>query len=310
VAVLDLVAAVNRIASRLSGDLARLRAKVLELAEQLRADGLLSTSYCVEPGSISYAGVDGWRGLLGYIAATPVYGVRVVRVEEGKLADTTHDAIYAPGMGEREAEELAMIRMLLVEAELASRSSAKVVVIDGPVVDPPWDPSRRLSVAIARDYHALRASLLSRIVRRGGILIGYAKLFQGYALAKHLGLEGSIGDAELATLILGEVLRNEPNKCYALLGPFRPQQPAIDYYVELDLVTYYVMASWWQSARRVEVPGKQVEAALTSLFGLTPRGLAHPLPVILAHRVATPPRSWLAAARALLAKTTLHLSHG
>ena len=308
----SLALAVAEVARKLESNVRELVAWASRAARELADRGLVELLSCEDRRDASWAGVDGWYGLVGRVGLTPVYYYRAVAVAGGALAGSRDGIVYSPGSPEDEVHELASLAALMAEAVLARElEGVEVVVVDGPLADPPHEPRGALARSRLPRYHARRAGLLRDLVRRGVLLLGYAKRLSGRALASVLGaLPAQLGDAELATAVLGTALREARSSCFAVLGPLPLASPAAEHYAALRPAVYYVMARWWASARRLEVPRGQADDALALLPSLVPRGLEHPAPVLLAHRLAAPSPAEIEAARMILARVTSHLLPG
>jgi hypothetical protein len=236
-----------------------------------------------------------------------VYAVRAVRVEPGSPTACEEDVVYASGADD-EVKEYASLRMMLAEARLASTASASLIVMDGPVVDPPFEPRSAQALNATPRYHEVRASLLSSPLRRGAVVVGFAKRAGGLTLLRAVtGWDiALLGDGEAAYLILSRVIAVR-RWCGALIGPLDPPRVR-PYTLYRGLRLIYLLLAWWDRVARLEVLGGDPLEAATALARLTPRGLPAPVPVMLAHRAASvPARSVRALTQKLVALLpTLH----
>ena len=287
-------------ARRLYADIERARREGERLLEHLEERNLVVRVKL--GGSARAVGID---GSLATVLATPVAHVFIARavavtVEGGVLADYW-DAVYEPTGVREQAQVRATLRML--ELELRALADALrtglPVVIDGPIVDPPYTPSDPEAAELAGSLHSRRATILRRL--RGVPVIGYVK-----SEAPRGGpvLAGVRVNAVTAATVLAAAADDGEAAC---LGPL-PLNPLPVAYAGLNLAAGYVYLPWWDLARRIEVAGADFAAACRLIASLTPAGLEHPAPVALAHRLSGIPAHVARAVRQLVASqvATLH----
>ena len=229
-------------------------------------------------------------------------GVDVETMYTGYFVDVVH------GINEDVVRGVAEDVMMFLETQSLERitdfGDGIAVFIDGPLMDPPrtlLEESAKLfekmgcSEAHSR-YHEWRAQVLSRAVKRGALLVGYVKrpgsdklLLRVLNSCAEDYAELFESDDELTALMLVA----QPELRNFFLGPIEyPQEhPLYEIYREkgLRIVTAYTIPPGRMRPVRVEVPVIMSNAedavikALALVRTLTPQGLQHPLPVILAH---------------------------
>ncbi len=280
----------------------RLRSEASRLAARAEREGLLRRLDHVEPPG-SYAGVDGWLARVYTVYSQAVYYTRAVAVymlDGSEDLGVLEDLILLPVEGGYEdCDEAAEYTMMTMEARLVLESSGRVplVMVDGPLVDPPREPRSQLARRLHSNYHPSRAGLLREASRRA-LVVGYVKKPRGERLLAPL-LEWRGYDLEVATVVLQTVAGEE----VVMLGPIELAGGVYDAYrlYGLRLCTAYTITPWWQYARRVEAECGRIEEAVALVHALTPRGAKHPVPVQLAHQEANRGREALGTLRSMLA---------
>ena len=297
-----LLRAAAELVLRIRRELEEVRRRARSFAEWLEANHLLHVvSSCPSRAYDEVAGVDGWLAEMASLHSIVVYGVRAVRVAVGedtaRIEELFEDAVTHVGVGEEDVKELAQYHMMLAEARLARNASQPVVMLDGPLIDPPLPPRGQPTRRLLGNYHVVRAQLL-REALTSRLVVGYVKTPKTTSLSRLLGFKG-LGDAELGELILSEIISD--GACGAWIGTLKPTAPVLDYYEPLGIGYAIVKLRWWKGVRGVEAPAKLMEYALNVVAGWTPKGVQHPVPVLVAHHKASAPRNLIEGFRMLLA---------
>ncbi len=213
---------------------------------------------------------------------------------DSKWRMVLEDLNYYPlEYGVEDADEAAEYDMMAMEARalLEASSHAELLVVDGPLVDPPREPRGGVARVRHKGYHKLRATMLSKAFRRT-LVVGFVKKPRSERLlAPILGWRGY--DIDAATTVLEEYRG-------FMLGPIRLRGGVYSEYESLGICTSYIMAPWWPHAARVEAPCSRIGEACSLLLALTPKGSLAPIPVQAAHQLASIGRSGVEGLRRAL----------
>ena len=304
-----LLEALERAASRLREALA----PALRLGEQLLREaferGLLHPLEPRPPSSTVYA-VDGGaaRAVLGAGLAAVLHAAAVeYEPQQGAIVGERHLAsvVTVPGLGP-EALEAIETAMIALETLLASSLPANgLLVLDGPLADPPWVPRATellgaVAGQLASDHGAEAVETVHRIheMRRrlftGRSSVGVVKRLTGSLVLQALAPREEaavVGDDPAARGMLAALRRRGEQRPHCV-GPV-PLGGGV-YQAYPGLHTCLVLDPRGPGFYRVEALGARacVEAA-EALAGLTPPGARLPLPVMLAHHAARAPRRLL-----------------
>ena len=191
---------------------------------------------------------------------------------------TPYDSIEARAAIE---DAMSVYETLILEKMLEEADSETLIVLDGPIPDPPRHvPLSRLTLQLVGDilkdkddYHSWRASVVLHAANRGGVA-GYVKRPGGIKwLASSIGV--ALDDQFIAEAVLnpGEYIRPR----------IAPLAHPLDAYKELYYT--YVRVSDATIARIDSIGALGATRAAECLL-LLPRA-KHPLPVIAAHKAAT-----------------------
>lgn len=240
-----------------------------------------------------FIGVDGGLSLytgsvlsVGVVKAAAVViearngGLRITSVEKhGPMyftLPTPYDSLEVRTALE---EVMSYYETLMLEKLREHVDSETLVVIDGPLSDPPRVvPLSPLTPQLVRDenlldYHHWRASIIRDLARRGGIA-GYVKRPSGIKwLSAELGVDVEDSIVAKVTLREGEYTRPRP-------API--SQPPLEAYT--DMYYSYVKASRGNIAR-IDSIGALGAANAAECLLLIPAAI-HPLPVTAAHEAA------------------------
>ncbi len=189
--------------------------------------------------------------------------------------------------------------------------------IDGPIVDPPRDPTEQGSRILNErynitDYFEFRSKPFIEAFNYidHTFLTGYVKVPRNDRLLKDaftkMGIDNELlkkysGDSELAKMILTELIfeASAPKniEIYGYIGPFKAEGGIYQKYMENDLAIYYIygMNRPRTGVFRLEIGfprdfsddrfiDKIFEYAYRVAISSTLPGNRHPLPVALAHR--------------------------
>ena len=278
----------SRLKNVVLGEVTRLqklldRAKVL--ARELEKENLLHILPLRIQKISNVYGVDGFFAKLFSVFGRSAYVYRVVSVDglSCRVVEVSEDVVMVEDLASEDTREYVEYKMMAVEAEYASKMASKAItLLDGPIVDPPRQPTSQLTLREYAFYHEWRAEILGKSASR---LIGYIKRPR----SRHLSSKGILEeyvDEEIATIILATAMDNDSGSV-GVLGPIELDGPLYSIYKEKmgKLNVSFIMLPWWQKARGVEhvtTLSKTVEVICST----TPRGLEHPLPVLCAHKLA------------------------
>ncbi len=279
--------------------------EVVEILSSKRLLGLLRCRHVVQ----DFAGVDGSMAELVRLRSGSLFLVKAVRVESTGEAESVEDIVYAMGGGE-EVREYATFAMMKLEAQLAQKAKAKLVVLDGPLVDPPYTPRFEPASRDFSKYHEWRAKILESLKTRGKTVIGFTKAVGSQRLLDRLigGWHSRLGDADKAYILLKSYLEeHDESYCGAYLAPLEPPaRPPFSVYHGLRIAFIYVR--WWDDVARLELFASNMGEALEAVASLTSHKLPAPAPVLLAHKRASISKSVVRAFAQRLMKSlpTLH----
>jgi len=268
-------------ASRLQKLLDRAKALIRELEKE----NLLHILPIRVQKGLSVYGVDGFFAKLFSIFGRSVYMYRVVSVDglSCRVVEIGEDVVVVEDLASEDTREYVEYKMMAVEAEYASKMASKAItLLDGPIVDPPKQPTSQLTLKEYAFYHEWRAEILGKSASR---LIGYVKRPRSCHLSSKFVPEGYV-DEEIATIILSMAINDNSNSV-GVLGPIELDGPIYDIYKEKmgRLSISFIMLPWWRRARGVE-HATSLSKTVEILCSTTPRGLEHPLPVLCAHKLA------------------------
>ena len=202
------------------------------------------------------------------------------------------------------AEDIMMLLETRGLEHVDKLGGAEALFIDGPLMDPPRPllPESRgffekagLS-AVHDRYHGWRASALLKAVEEGLLAVGYVKRPGSDELllraVKSCGKEYSAlfeGDDDL----VASMLVARPELRTSFIGPveYPSEHPLYQEYLRrgVHIAAAYIVPPGRARPVRVEVavvgsdPEEAILRAVALTMGLTPTGLHHPLPVVLAH---------------------------
>jgi len=300
----QLVAYAHREAKRLYSDLR----KVKDTASKLIKNGLLRfvpvDKRIILPGSV--CGVDGsfyiTRSLghrfLGLI------GLSLVFFDKG-LESIRHPEINVHVFVERIKEELGIdpekvviTNMLLRESMLineASQKGARLIFIDGPIIDPPD--------LIDKEYVRKRVDNLVESLRRETIIVGIVKRFNSSVIASMSSIKHDLTDQDVVPVLFNTIykLGKFPLEVGLFTNPILIAEEngerlssAFKVYAsefskkgyEFRIWTSFAQAGYAHRPFRVEIlasDDEDIHAILQYIFQWISPGMSIPLPIYLAH---------------------------
>ncbi len=306
-ALQKLISSASETVARLVHRVSRLRSELQRKVRELIDQGLV---FALEGGEFkgSAVGIDGSSNVILSLWGLHVFAVLVTRIlinMQSKSIDIEYPYSFVDVVEDPSGN---LYRDIVDEVMLASETVAlssvrgDIVVIDGPIIDPPREPhdmsldivKRALGIDLG-DYHAWRAKTIRRALEGGKKVIGVVKRVRGSGeLLRYIYITDlSIVSSEelLATMLLNEARRELGcYDCTIVTKPIPLKLDLASVYMEngVNVVVSYVMFRGCDRVLRIEVActagsEPEVEGAFRVLDALAPYGSCLPLPVALAH---------------------------
>ncbi len=300
-----LVSSTSETVARLVHRVSRLRSELQRKVRELIDQGLV---FALEGSELrgSVVGIDGSSNIILSLWGLHVFAVLVTRIlinMQSRSIDVEYPYSFVDVVEDPSGN---LYREVVDEVMLASETAAlssihgDVVVIDGPIIDPPREP-HDMSLGIVRrvlgidlgDYHAWRAKTIRRALERGKKVIGVVKRVRGSGEPLRYITDLSIVSSEelLATVLLNEARRELGcHDCTIATKPIPLRLDLASVYMGngVNVMVSYVVFRGCNRVLRIEVARTagsepEVEEVLKVLDALTPYGSCLPLPVVLAH---------------------------
>ncbi|HIQ10732.1 MAG TPA: hypothetical protein EYH26_01980 [Pyrodictium sp.] len=278
----------SRLRDIVSGEATRLQKlldKAKALARELEKENLIHIFPLCEYKITNVYGVDGFFAKLFSVFGRSLYVYRVVSVDglNCRVIEVGEDVVVVEELASEDTREYVEYKMMAIEAKFASKTASKATtLLDGPIVDPPRQPTSQLALREYAFYHEWRAETLGKVADK---LIGYIKKPKSCHLSSK-GFMAEYMDEEIATIILVTAL-DDKRDSIGVLGPIELDSPLYDIYREKmgRLNVSFIMLPWWRRARGIE-HAILFSEAVKIVCSTTPYGLEHPLPVLCAHKFA------------------------
>ncbi len=301
----ELDRAVEELRSSISKRLEELRSFGRELARE-------GVAYAIDArrGSASstrVVGVDGSRALVERLGSTALYIVKAVAVSLGDAPRRFTKLLVLEDPLDERLEACAEDCMSALEA-LAYESvgsDVEMLLIDGPIVDPPRAPYP-CSRVCAEDLHERRAKTLARIVGRGATVLGFVKRLR----ASISGVPAPIAFRAICAGVRDQLGVGEGTTVVVPHDPALPQRVAETYRrLGLEFVSLVVCDPRRDEPYRIDVaPPDALRTSLEALSSIPRTWDGVPIHVALAHELAKIPRDLVELARIRVRRALLALN--